>query len=121
MIWFVLFQLLGFAAVVGLWFLYGKYFHKSHGDSWYDVILDNVKKFFVSFFIMFAFLCVLMAKPLYYTGKCSVHGTSMNANTKYSWVMGECLMETKNKSWIPVKITRGVPDGSDNDHDGYAD
>lgn len=121
MIWFVLFQLLGFAAVVGLWFLYGKYFHKFPGDSWYDVIIDNVKKFFVSFFIMFCLLCVVMAKPLYYTAKCSIHGTSMNANTKYSWVMSECLMETKNKSWIPVKITRGVPDGSDNDHDGYPD
>jgi hypothetical protein len=31
-------------------------------------------------------------------------------------------METKNKSWIPVKISRGVPDGADdNNHDGYPD
>lgn len=121
MIWFALFQFMGFAAVFGLWYLYGKYFHKSVGEAWHDVILDNFKKFFVSFCIMFMALTLVMAKPLYHTSQCSIKGVSMNANTKYSWVMGECLMQTKDGSWIPLKITRGVPNGADTDHDGYPD
>lgn len=122
MIWFLLFQLIGFIFTVGCWFVYAKFLHnKIYGDNWFDVITDNIKKFVISVFVVFAIITVLLSKPLWYTAKCSIHGTSMNANTKYSWVMSECLMETKNKSWIPVKITRGVPDGADNNHDGFPD
>lgn len=114
MIWFILFQLLGVAVVMGMWFLYSK---SKKIYSFVDVVMDNIKKVLISLAVMFLVLTLVMVKPLWYTAKCSIHGTSMSANTKYSWVMGDCLMETKNKSWIPVKISRGIPDGDHDDGD----
>lgn len=117
MIWFFLFQLLGFVFTVGCWYLYGKVKRdKTVEDEWYDVVIDNIKKFFVSVVIVFTILTVVMIKPLYYTAQCSFNGVSMNANTKYSWYMGTCLVETKDGSWIPLRITRGVPNGAEH-HD----
>lgn len=121
MIWFILFQILGVVGVLGIWYLIHKARKNKHPEeSFTDLLLDNVKKVLISVGFVFVLLTLCMVKPIYYSAKCSIHGTSMNAKTKYSWVMSECLMETKNGSWIPVKITRGVPDGAD-DHDSYSE
>lgn len=123
MIWFILMQFICFAIVIGLWYTFYKFLHKKeYEETFMEFLFGRIKKVLITLLVGFCALTIFLYQPLYNTAKCSIHGTSMNANTKYSWVMGECLMETKNKSWIPVKISRGVPDGADDtNHDGYPD
>lgn len=35
----------------------------------------------------------------------------MKAETKYSWYLGECQIKTKSGSYVPIKTSRGTPDG----------
>lgn len=56
---------------------------------------------------------MLLIKPLFNTAKCVYYGYSYGTETQYNWVLGDCLYKGRTGAWLPLKITRDVPTGTD--------
>lgn len=114
MIWYLLFQILAVMCYIGLIVVWYK-FRKDKLSDFVEFCAERWKILLGVYIVIFLTMTILMYTPLKNTMKCSIHGNSMNTETRYSWVMSDCLMKTKNGAWLPVKINRDQPEGHDLD------
>lgn len=114
MVWFLLIQIfavLFYVGAVTLWFK----FRKDKLEDIMDFVVERWKVLLAGYVVVFLIVTLSLFSPLLKTTKCSIHGSSMNTETKYSWVMGECLMKTRTGAWLPIKISRDQPEGDHHD------
>lgn len=114
MIWYLLIQIVAvlvYVAAVAGWFK----LRKDKLDDFLDFSLSRWKILLGGYGVLFLIVTACLYTPLKYTTKCAIHGNSMNTETKYSWVMGECLMKTRTGAWLPIKISRDQPEGEHHD------
>lgn len=109
--WFVFFQFLGLVALLALIFGYCRF--KQY--KFFSFIWQHFKWVALCECIVIGIVTVLCWNPLYHTTQCYFRGKSMKAETKYSWYLGECQVKTKSGSYVPIKRTRGLPDGGEMD------
>ncbi|WP_392566797.1 hypothetical protein RHO15_04230 [Utexia brackfieldae] len=110
MIWFALFQLLGFIALIVLIVLYCRI----RKVGFWSLIWQHLKWFFAAAVVIFIIISIICWRPLYSTTQCYFRGVSMHADTKYSWYLGECQFKTSSGSYVPLTRGRGIPEGHDN-------
>lgn len=116
MIWYMLIQIAAVLGYVGLVYFWYK-FRKDKLDDFVDFTSGRWKVLISIYLIVFVAVTLALYTPLKNTTKCAIHGNSMNTETKYSWVMGTCLMKTKNGAWLPINISRDQPEGDHVDLD----
>lgn len=114
MIWYMLIQIVAVLAYVGLVAVWYR-FRKDKLDDFIDFTLSHWKGLLGGYIVLFFIVTLSLFSPLLKTSKCAIHGTSMNTQTKYSWIMGECLMKSKTGAWLPIKISRDQPEGHETD------
>ncbi len=110
MIWYLLIQILAvliYIAAVCIWYK----LRRDKLEDFLDFSIERWKILLGGYIVLFLIVTICLYTPLKYTAKCSIHGNSMNTETKYSWIMGECLMKTRNGAWLPIKISRDQPEG----------
>lgn len=112
MIWYFLIQLGVTLLFLGLILLCFKFRKDKLEDLW-EFVYSKGKIIGSIYLLLFLAVTFALFTPLKNTVKCSIHGNSMNTETKYSWVMGDCLMKTKNNAWLPININRDQPEGTD--------
>lgn len=115
MIWLLLFTILALFLVFGLWYsvyliTYRKE-NKELRDSFLDFLSEKIRLLLISILVGIMLVSILCFKPLYNTVRCSISGTSMNTETSYSWVLGECLYKSKTGAMLPLKVSRDSPEG----------
>lgn len=111
MIWYFSFQLIGLILL-----LTGVYSYARYKQTPFILMLDrNIKRLLIAWVAIFIIITIACAKPLYYTARCKVHGLSMNAETKYSWVIDKCMVKTKDGPYVPIDRSRALPGGKDTD------
>lgn len=115
MIWYLLIQIVAVLGYVGLTATWYK-FRKEKLDDFMDFAIDRWKILLAGYVAVFLIVTLALFSPLLKTTKCAIHGSSMNTETKYSWVMGDCLMKTKTGAWLPIKISRDQPEGDHHDN-----
>lgn len=110
MFWFILFQLLGLIALVTALIFYCR-FKKL---KFFPFIYQHVKHILIALVAIIVLITLICWKPLYHTTECFFRGTSMRAETKYSWYLGECQIKTRTGSYLPLNRSRGMPEGNEN-------
>ncbi len=75
----------------------------------------NIKRLLIAWVAIFIIITIACAKPLYNTARCKVRGMSMKAETKYSWILSECQVKTKDGPYVPIERSRALPGGKDAD------
>jgi hypothetical protein len=114
MIWYLLIQILAVLFYIGVIFVWYK-FRKDKLDDFIEFSMDRWKILLIAYFVIFTIVTIFLFVPLKNTTKCAIHGNSMNTETKYSWVMGSCLMKTRTGAWLPINISRDQPEGEHHD------
>lgn len=119
MLWYLLVLLICFSVDILVWYLYHLWFVDSEPfeikDSFFEYVLDHQKTFWKTALISVIVGTLLCIVPLFKMGACSTKGFITNANTQYSWVMGQCQAKNAAGVYVDIERSRGIP--SDDAHD----
>ncbi len=107
MIWYFSFQILGALFVLGLFTAYALYKVR----PLFSFLWKNKRWVLFALLTSFTLITLLTLKPLYRTAQCHFTGVSMKSETKYSWYLKVCQVKTKSGSYVPLRSSRGLPDG----------
>ncbi|MGL4674275.1 MAG: hypothetical protein ACRCXK_05390 [Wohlfahrtiimonas sp.] len=108
MYFFLLFQFIGLIIVLGGFAAYAKY----KEIPIFFFIWHKKRRFLVFETLMFAVIILICIKPIYNNVRCSYNGHSLNKDTKYDWINGQCQIEFgvgKNgkPTYVPYERIRG--------------
>lgn len=110
---FWVYEFLGFAAVLALIFAYC-HFRK---QSFWAFIWKYLKWVACAILAVWLIITVLCWQHLYNATHCYFRGVSMHANTKYSFYLSECQIETPSGAYIPIERSRALPGSPDSNLD----
>lgn len=105
---FLLFQFIGLLIIIGGFVAYAK--HKEIPVFFF--IWHKKRNFVILETLMFAIIVLICIKPITNNIKCFYNGNSLNKETKYDWINGQCQIEFgtgKNgkPTYVPYERIRG--------------
>ncbi|OCG30555.1 hypothetical protein A9G34_09920 [Gilliamella sp. Choc4-2] len=109
---FWLYEFLGFIGVI---LLIAVYCHFCKQSFW-AFVWQYLKWVGLAILVVWLIIAILCRQDLYSATHCYFRGVSMHANTKYSIYLGECQVETRNGSYVPIDRSRALPGSSDHEN-----
>ncbi|MDF7668028.1 hypothetical protein PT273_09260 [Orbaceae bacterium ESL0727] len=110
---FWIYECLGLAAVLGLIFAYCRF----RKQGFWAFLWKYLKWVACTVLAVWLLIAILCWHHLYNSAHCYFRGVSMHANTKYSFYLNECQIETPSGAYIPIERSRALPGSSEHNLD----